>query len=105
MYMSALSRSCPPVRNVVLDGFLGAPVAISREQLHKLVLHVLNEVQASLAGIFHEKNGQVLRRFSNDQVEHPRQYSCVVWELDHELLLLLHIPKAVIVHHVPIVEE
>eukprot|EP00448_Togula_jolla_P010892 CAMPEP_0170611070 /NCGR_PEP_ID=MMETSP0224-20130122/22995_1 /TAXON_ID=285029 /ORGANISM="Togula jolla, Strain CCCM 725" /LENGTH=179 /DNA_ID=CAMNT_0010936485 /DNA_START=309 /DNA_END=846 /DNA_ORIENTATION=+ len=53
----------------------------------------------------HHEDGEVAVGLLDAVVEHPDHYRHIVREVNHQLLVLLHRPEAVLVHAVCVVEE
>lgn len=93
------------VSYVVLDYFIRGAHADTVHQLHKFVLHVLNEVQTSIELIHHREYGQMNVRLLDAVIQHTNEHSGVVREVDHQLLLLLNDVKVLLLYLVAIMEK
>ena len=99
------------LHRVVPEGYglahsvLWARDEVAREQLNELVLDVLDEVQLGRTVSVHDEDGEERVRLLNARVDHLDQDVGVVGELNHELLVLLHVTEAVLVDDVGVVEE
>mmetsp|Transcript_17555 Transcript_17555/g.42891 ORF Transcript_17555/g.42891 Transcript_17555/m.42891 type:complete len:218 (+) Transcript_17555:245-898(+) len=91
--------------DVRADNVLGRRYEVAREELHKLVLHVLDEVETRQPLPLDHEHGQVAVRLLDAVVEHPDQHVGVLGEVHHQLLVLLHLPKPMFVEVVIEVEE
>mmetsp|Transcript_58612 Transcript_58612/g.181603 ORF Transcript_58612/g.181603 Transcript_58612/m.181603 type:complete len:209 (+) Transcript_58612:3-629(+) len=78
---------------------------IAGEELHKLVLHVLDKVEARTPVPLHDKHRQVAVWLLDAVVQHLDDHRRVVLEVDHQLLMLLHCPEALLIHPMRVVEE
>ena len=99
------------LHRVVPEGYglahsvLWARNEVAREQLNELVLDVLDEVQLGRPISIHNEHGEERVRFLDARVDHFDQDVGVVGELNHQLLVLLHVTEAVFVDDVRVVEE
>ena len=91
--------------DVLPHGLLVARDEGRAEQLDELVLHVLDEVEVCSAASLHHEDCEVLQWLLDACVEHADEDGGVLREVDHQLLLLLHQPEALLVQRVRVVEE
>mmetsp|Transcript_616 Transcript_616/g.1431 ORF Transcript_616/g.1431 Transcript_616/m.1431 type:complete len:255 (+) Transcript_616:50-814(+) len=84
---------------------LGGRQEVEGQQLHELVLHVLDEVQAGAAVAHHDEHGEVRVRLLDAVVEVAHDYPGVLRKVHHQLLPLLQRAEAGVVQVVRVVEE
>ena len=91
--------------NLLFDHFDGARLAETRQQLHELVLDILDEIQTSLSVLSHQENSQGSMWLVDAAIQHLYQDIRVLVELDHQPLLFSHLLESLLVHCVLIVEK
>ena len=78
---------------------------LARKQLNELILDVLDEIKLGHALVVHDKDGQEAVRVLDAGVGHLYEDVCVLLEVNHELLLLLHVSEFVFIHAMSVVKE
>ena len=77
----------------------------TRKKLDEFVLDVLNEVKFGLSVVVHDENSQKAVRVFDARVRHLYKNVCILLEVYHELLLLLHVAESVFIYTVCVVEK
>ena len=94
-----------PERNrLAHDIFIGCH-EVCWQKFNKLVLYVLDEVELSWSVAVHNEDCQERMRLFYTRVDHFDQDVCVFGELDHKLLLFLHVAVGIEGNFVRVVEK